>query len=179
MPEAQTTEVRARRRRPSRRSIYYCKVTFIKRVKEDQFEEELRVKEVSLNDDALKDNMDHTVKLFLDKKLEPFRINPHTERDEKGKLIKRGADLTEAASLQHKEQSSTVDEKGVRRYTTRPVPVTFKHILAIKYYETDEDGWEEDDDGPIKPWVHVVFHDGSQADLLLKTKRRSKKRTRR
>ena len=150
---------RPKRRRMSRRSVFFCKVTFVTYTPPGSFSERLRTVEVPLDDPELKQDMDKTFNLWLKGNIEPDMV--------------MGTPNSAAVTVKAAEVTAYLDKQKKRRHKSKEIPLTKAYVSAMKYYDTDQDGYEEDEDGkPIKPWLHIVFHDGSQVDLPLKRKRR-------
>lgn len=154
--------VKRRRMRPSRKGIYYCEVIYETQIAEGQFNERVVVREIHLEDAVIKKSMDHTFEKWLKGNIEPTMV--------------RGAEISAAVSKKAKSTLRSLDKKtNVVKYQGREEKLTRAYVGAFKYFrDVDHDGYEEDDDGKaIKPWMHVVFQDGSQIDLILVKKRGS------
>ncbi len=161
--EASTGQIRKTRRlRPRRKGIYYCEVIYETQIAQGQFNERVVVKEIHLEDAAIKASMDFTFEKWLKGNIEPTMV--------------RGASISAAVTKKAKSTLRMVDKKTNKiKYHGKEEKLTKAYVGALKYYrDVDHDGYEEDDNGKaIKPWMHVVFQDGSQIDLILVKKRGS------
>ncbi len=87
-------------------------------------------------------------------------------------MFHKGGD--KSSCMTKKELVSTPKmEDGKVRHTLSIIPLSKKFIKAIfLFLETDIDGYHEDEDGnKVKPWISVIFGDGSRIHLTLKKKR--------
>lgn len=158
---AEATEPKPVRVRPSRRTMYVREIVF--ELVEKGYSQVAVSKEVEVRDSTDKEYMEYTLDQFLKK---PKDV----------KVIRfRGNRTSAAVTRQAITQESWTDEENIIRYRVIPKKLGRDYVSAMKLYTTDTDGYDADDNGPIKPWLHVLFHDGSQIDIpLIKKKRRGK-----
>ena len=152
----QTAEKKVRRVRPARRGIYYCQVVFDWKSLPGSFEEKQIKREIQIVDPEIREGVEYTLDRFLKKKLEP--------------TFRRGTPRS-AASIHLAQEVTQYKEGKELKYRSNEIPLTKAYVMSAKYYLTDEDGWEETEDGAVKPWVHIVFNDGSQVDVPFVKKR--------
>ena len=111
--------------------------------------------------EAVVKSIDATLKAFFAKKakvLGPF--------DADGELRATGNNI--AGTLKARERVQYTDKENPKKilYRYEEKPASEKHIVTASYNTRSELGSVDDLDGnPVKPWVHVVFEDGSQVDL--------------
>lgn len=87
--------------------------------------------------------------------------------DADGKIKVFGNDI--AGTGKARERISYKDKDNPKKilYRYEEVPATGKHILTATLSARDERGSVESMEGDlVEPWVHLVYEDGSQVDLL-------------
>jgi len=107
-------------------------------------------------------SIDATVKAFFAGKAEV--IGP---LDANGELKKHGNDIAHSGKARERVAGKHPDNPKLIVYRFEEVNATENHLIAAAYNTRSETGSLDDADGePVKPWVHLVFEDGSQADVL-------------
>jgi len=146
MPE--TARTLQNRPRPPRRGVYFALVSV--EMKNEGYSEKPITRERALNEEELK-TVNFTLDQFLKKKAKPFRV------------VKLGHNA--AGTMKRRVFTHYVENKiSKTRYEERPLDRSY--VAAAKLCYTDDDGYTSDDQGQkMKPWVHIVCHDGSQADV--------------
>jgi hypothetical protein len=107
-------------------------------------------------------SIDATVKAFLAGKATV--IGP---KDSRGELIKYGNNIAHSGKARERVQGTHPDNPKLITYRFEEVKATEKHILTAAFNTRSEFGSIDDLEGDhVKPWVHLVFEDGSQADVV-------------
>jgi len=106
--------------------------------------------------------IDATVKAFFAGKAEV--IGP---LDSDGNLKEFGNNIAGTLKARERVSGKHPDNPKMITYRFEETKATDKHVLAASFNNRNEFGSTEDADGePVKPWVHLVFEDGSQADVI-------------
>jgi len=137
-----------------------------------KIENQYHMKDVGLQDvavltqarasDEVSASIDATVKAFFAGKATV--IGP---MDADGELKKFGNDIAHSGKARERVAEKHPDNPKLITYRFEEAKATEKHIVAAAFNTRSELGTDAHLDGElVKPWVHLVFEDGSQADVL-------------
>ena len=117
--------------------------------------------QVRASDDVVK-SIDATIEAFFAGKAKV--IGPF---DADGNLKIFGNNIAHSGKARVRIQGRNPDNPKLITYRYEEKPATEAHILTAVYNtRSDFGGFDDLDGNAVKPWVHLVFEDGSQADLL-------------
>ena len=119
------------------------------------------LQQVRAGEDVVK-SIDATVAAFFAGKatvIGPF--------DADGELKKFGNDIAHSGKARIRVQARDAENPKKIVYRYEETKATEKHIMTAAFNTRSDFGSVDDLEGnAVKPWVHLVFEDGSQADLV-------------
>jgi hypothetical protein len=93
-----------------------------------------------------------------------------------GELAKSGNNIAHSGKARVRIAGKHPDDPKKIVYRYEETDASHKHIMTAVYNTHSDIGSVDDADGnAVKPWVHLVFEDGSQADVLAVAAPKAKK----